>query len=87
MVPKMFIQYCTVLICTLLSTVEYFYLETDASAAGLGAVLSQKYNDRLHPIAYASHSLSPAEKSYGILRHWQLFGLVSIFMPICMGTR
>ena len=43
-----------------------FCLETDASAAGLGAMLSQKYNDRLHPIAYASHSLSPSEKNYGI---------------------
>ena len=43
-----------------------FYLETDASAACLGAVLSQKYNDRLHPIAYASRSFSPSEKNYGI---------------------
>ena len=43
-----------------------FVLETDASIQGLGAVLSQKQSDGLlHPVAYASCSLSP-ECNYGI---------------------
>ena len=44
-----------------------FILETDASALGLGAVLSQRAEDsRVHPVAYASRSLSPQEKRYAI---------------------
>ena len=44
-----------------------FVLETDASYVGLGAVLSQLQDDkRLHPIAYASRSLHPHEKNYGV---------------------
>ena len=44
-----------------------FVLETDASVHGIGAVLSQRKEDqRLHPIAYASRALSPAEQCYGI---------------------
>ena len=44
-----------------------FVLETDASAQGLGALLSQVQDDkRLHPIAYASRALSPQEKKYAI---------------------
>ena len=44
-----------------------FVLETDASYVGLGAVLSQLQDDkRLHPIAYASRSLDPHEKNYGV---------------------
>ena len=46
---------------------ESFLLETDASGIGLGAILSQKQSDgEYHPIAYASRSLQPSEKNYGI---------------------
>lgn len=44
-----------------------FALETDASIQGIGAVLSQQQSDgRLHPVAYASRALSPAESRYSI---------------------
>lgn len=42
-------------------------METDASVKGLGGVLSQYQSDGvLHPVAFASCSLSPAEKNYGV---------------------
>ena len=44
-----------------------FTLETDASIQGLGAILSQVQNDdQLHPLAYASRSLSQSEKNYAV---------------------
>jgi hypothetical protein len=43
-----------------------FYLESDASNVGLGAVLSQMHNNELYPIAYASRKLNQAERNYGI---------------------
>ena len=44
-----------------------FTLETDTSISGIGAVLSQEQDDRrLHPIAYASRSLSSVECNYSI---------------------
>ena len=44
-----------------------FFLETDASGTGLGAVLSQKQTDNtVRPIAFASRTLQPHERNYGI---------------------
>jgi len=42
-------------------------IETDASAQGLGAILSQTQTDSArHPVAYASHTLSRSERNYTI---------------------
>ena len=65
-----------------------FVLETDASKVGLGAVLSQKQEDgNLHPIAYASWKLQPAERNYGITE-LETLGLVwaaKYFRPYLLG--
>lgn len=45
-----------------------FILEVDASHIGLGAVLSQEQQGKIRPIAYASRSLSPAEKNYSSMK-------------------
>jgi transposase InsO family protein len=42
-----------------------FHLQTDASAYGAGAILSQKdENDKLHPVAYASWLFNKAQRNY-----------------------
>ena len=44
-----------------------FVLETDASVRGLGAILSQEQPDGcIHPVGFASRSLTAAETNYGI---------------------
>ena len=41
-------------------------LETDASKHGLGAMLSWYKDQQLHPVAYASHSVSTSEVNYAV---------------------
>ena len=42
-----------------------FYLWTDASEKGFGALLEQEDSDgRRHPVAYASRQMNPAEAKY-----------------------
>ena len=46
-----------------------FWLETDVSKDGLGAVLSQKQSDgKYHPVTYASRSLKGSEEKYHSLK-------------------
>ena len=63
-----------------------FVLETDASIEGLGAVLPQSQEDGLlHPVAYASRSLTPAERNYSnteLGRPLQLSGQSLTLCPI-----
>ncbi len=45
-----------------------FVVEVDTSEVGVGAILSQRSSsdDKVHPCAYFSHRLSPAERNYDI---------------------
>jgi len=43
---------------------KQFVMETDASGYALGVVIAQEFEDGIHPIAFHSRSLLPAEKNY-----------------------
>uniref|UniRef100_A0A3P9IIZ6 Gypsy retrotransposon integrase-like protein 1 n=1 Tax=Oryzias latipes TaxID=8090 RepID=A0A3P9IIZ6_ORYLA len=46
---------------------KQFIVEVDASESGVGAVLSQRASDnKIHPCAYFSRKLTPAERNYDI---------------------
>ncbi|CCO30518.1 Retrotransposable element Tf2 155 kDa protein type 2 [Rhizoctonia solani AG-1 IB] len=74
-----------------------YFLETDASGAALGLVLSQQQSDgRLHPIGFLSESFKGAEVNYDThdkellaiirsLEHWRIF-LESTRKPITVFT-
>ena len=70
-----------------------FLLETDASKEGLGAVLSQKQEDRwFHPVAYGSRALTTHEKNnhstkleflalkWAIMKHFKEYLLYQPFL-------
>ena len=62
-------------------------LDVDASDSGLGAVLSNVINGEERPVAYASRTYNPCEKSYCITRRELLaliFGLKH-FRQYCLG--
>ena len=46
---------------------KIFYLRTDASDTGLGALILQKHDDVLMPVAYASRLLKAAELNYSTI--------------------
>lgn len=63
-------------------------METDASVSGIGAVLSQEQQDqKLHPIAFASRSLTPTERNYSIteLETLAVIWAMSHFHPYLYG--
>lgn len=45
-----------------------FFVEVDASEVGFGAILSQQSpkDNRIHPCAFFSHRLTPAEHNYDV---------------------
>ena len=67
-----------------------FIVKTDASAKGLGAVLAQQQADgQVHPIAFASRSLTAPERNYAITE-LETLGLVwalKIFRAYLLGHR
>jgi hypothetical protein len=44
-----------------------FVLQTDASDFAIGAVLSQKFENGEHPIAFLSRKLLPRERNYSVV--------------------
>ena len=50
-----------------------FIVEVDASDTGVGAVLSQRSveDQKVHPCAFFSRKLSPAERNYDIGNYWR----------------
>lgn len=52
-----------------------FILETDASNAGLSAILSQNFDGEIEPIAFVSRKLGGTERNYSITEKEMLAGM------------
>jgi RNase H-like domain found in reverse transcriptase len=59
-----------------------FILKTDASGYALGAVISQEFEDGVHPVAFHSWSLSDTEKNYDT-HDKELAGVIHGFKKGC----
>lgn len=66
-----------------------FFVVTDASIEGLGAILTQKdEEDREHPIIYSSRALQGSEKNYGVSK-LELLAVVwalQLYRPYLLGS-
>jgi len=66
-----------------------FVMHTDASDYALGVVIAQEHNDEMHPIAFHSRSLLPAEWNYDV-HDRELAGVVFGFKcgrPLFLGAQ
>ena len=66
-----------------------FVMHTDASGYALGVVIAQEHADGMHPIAFHSRSLLPAERNYDVHDH-ELVGVVFGFKcgrPLFLGAQ
>jgi len=66
-----------------------FVMHTDASGYALGVVIAQEHDDGMHPIAFHSHSLLPAEWNYDV-HDRELAGIVFGFKcgcPLFLGAQ
>ena len=72
-----------------------YFLRTDASNNGIGAVLMQRHEEKLFPVCYASKKLSSAERNYSTIEKeclaivWGIREILSTFVrcTICAADR
>lgn len=69
---------------------KVFFVITDASIEGLGAILTQKDDEgREHPIIYSSRALQGSEKNYGVskLELLAVVWAVQLYRPYLLGLQ
>lgn len=66
-------------ILTFPTSKDLFILDLDASANGIGAILSQVYNGQERVISYSNKTLNQAKKHYFTIKH-DFIAVVYIFV-------